>query len=70
MRTLAPKLPPVTLEGRVLKETAAALLLEHKGADIWFPLSQIHSVHRAPEESSEQDYIVVEHWIAAKKGLV
>lgn len=43
---------------RVEKETEDGTEYE----DVWFPLSQVHSIH--------PDHIVVTRWIADKKGLL
>lgn len=62
------KKPPVTVEGKILHETAAAILLEVEGTGIWFPLSQVHSVHHS-QTGGDDSRLVVEYWIANKKGL-
>ena len=62
------KQPPVTVEGKILHETANAILLEVEGTGIWFPLSQVHSIHHS-QTGGDDSRLVVEHWIAYRKGL-
>ena len=56
----------------IVAETGSALLLKVQipGAkiteDIWFPTSQIHSIHRHPTAP----WIMVTPWIAQKKGFL
>lgn len=62
------------LQGTILRETAAAVLLSfshpYTGEDTteWFPLSQVSELHHSGDEDG--DSIVMSQWIAAKKGLV
>lgn len=55
----------------IVTETASALLVKVQipGAkineDMWFPLSQIHSIHH-----SDPPWIMVTPWIAKKKGFL
>ena len=67
-RRQAPKEPPVTVEGKILYETANAILVEIEGTGIWFPLSTVHSIHRSAT-GGDDSRLVVDHWIAYKKGL-
>jgi len=62
------KQPPVTVTGKILHETSAAILIEVEGTGIWFPLSQVHSIHHS-QTGDDDSKVVVEHWIAAKKGV-
>lgn len=69
----APKEPPVTIIGDIIRETGAAILFKVASSEgisesIWFPLSTVRSIHRSPNMG--EDSLVVEHWIATKKGLV
>ena len=57
--------PAVTVAGKILHETDKAVLLEVEGTGIWFPLSTIYEIHRNPADPS----LVVEYWIADKKGV-
>lgn len=36
-----------TLAGKILRETADALLLLHNGIEIWFPVSTVLSIHKS-----------------------
>lgn len=49
------------------KETEKAVLVTIEGKDHWFPLSQVHEIHRSKEKGG--DSIVVGEWIAKQKGL-
>lgn len=60
--------PPVTVIGKILHETSAAILVEVEGTGIWFPLSTVHEIHRNPTDFWSSQ-VIVEHWIAEKKGL-
>ena len=62
------KQPPVTVTGRILRETAAALLLEVEGTGIWFPLSTVHEIHHS-DSDPYSSRVVVDQWIAQRKGL-
>ena len=60
--------PPVEVKGKILHETAKAILLEVEGTGIWFPLSQTREIHRDSVNIYESR-LVVEHWIAYAKGV-
>lgn len=51
-----------------LRETASAVLVhDHlSDEDVWFPLSQVESMHR---DKNGHGSIVVTDWIAQQKGL-
>jgi len=58
----------VRIEGVTIgKETAAAIMVTINGTDHWFPLSQVHELHRSKDKGG--DVIVISQWIAEKKGL-
>lgn len=59
----------VRIEGVTLgKETDKAILVTLEGGEEhWFPLSQIHEIHRSSDKGG--DAIVVSEWIAKQKGL-
>lgn len=50
------------------RETDSAVLVTDadSGERIWFPLSQIESMHR---DKNDNGSIIVSDWIAAQKGL-
>ena len=49
------------------RETAAAVLvIDDDGEEIWFPLSQVDSMHF---DKNSKGTIVVTDWIANQKGL-
>lgn len=56
----------------IVTETPAAILVKVQipGAkiteDMWFPLSQVHSIHRDPTAP----WVMVTVWIAKKKGFL
>ena len=60
--------PAVTVAGKILHETDKAVLLEVEGTGIWFPLSTIYEIHRNPADPYASS-LVVEYWIADKKGV-
>ena len=60
--------PAVTVTGKILHETSAAILIEVEGTGLWFPLSTVHEIHRNPTDVYSSS-ILVEHWIADKKGV-
>jgi hypothetical protein len=69
----------VELHGRRSGETELALkFIVHKVggkvlpelSETWFPFSQVQSITRAAPGSDELDVLVVNSWIAGKKGLV
>lgn len=56
-----------TLDCKRQRETDNAVLVtDDDGTDIWFPLSQVESMHF---NHSGVGHIVVSDWIAAQKGL-
>lgn len=57
----------VTIACRILKETAAAILIYDPETDeqVWFPLEQVEEIHR---DKTGFGRIVVSDWIAEKKG--
>ena len=63
-----PERPPVTVVGKILHETASAILIEVEGTGIWFPLSTVHEIHRNPTDVWSSS-VLVDHWIADKKGV-
>ena len=52
---------PVKVEGTLIHKTANAILWEVEGTGIWFPLSTV--------KEEAKDFLLVEHWIAQKKGI-
>lgn len=62
---MSTKLECVKVEGQIKHETEKAIqvLVERTGELVWFPLSQVESIHR------QSGYIVVTDWIAKQKGL-
>lgn len=57
-----------TLARTFKRETDSAVLVidSDSGEEIWFPLSQVVSMHRDKNDVGE---IVVTDWIAAQKGV-
>lgn len=57
-----------TLHGQRQRETDnAVLVVDHEsGEEIWFPLSQVDSMHF---DKNGTGHIVVSDWIAREKGL-
>lgn len=56
-----------TLHGKRERETdAAVLVVDEDGESIWFPLSQVESMHF---DRNGAGHIVVSDWIARQKGL-
>lgn len=53
---------------KIKHETDAAVLVHDfvSGEDIWFPLTQVDSIHR---DKNGNGTIVVSDWIAQQKGL-
>ena len=52
----------------IIHETASAILVEIDGdTRAWFPLSQVHEIHR--HAGDYESSIVISKWIAQKKGL-
>ena len=51
------------------RETPNAVLVldENTGEEIWFPISQVDSMHR---DNDERGQIIVSAWIAKQKGLI
>ena len=62
------KRPPVIVTGKILHETANAILIEVEGTGIWFPLSTVHEIHPNPEDVWKST-VKVDWWIADKKGV-
>lgn len=56
----------VTISCERLRETDEAIQVEIDGVDCWFPLSTVEEMHF---DGREIGTIVVEEWIAKKKGL-
>lgn len=56
--------------GIIKRETENAVLVEMQfdKEEIWFPLSQVHSIHRE-QASLGRDRLLVTPWIAKQKGL-
>lgn len=50
-------------------ETENAVMLVRNGFEVWFPLSQVHSVHRTFAKLG-YDYLMVTPWIARQKGII
>jgi len=57
-----------TVTGTIKRETDNAILVhdEESDEDVWFPLSQVDSIHRV---GGGGDQVVVTDWIAKQKGL-
>lgn len=62
----------VDFEVEVKRVSAAALLVDLDGEDVWFPFSQIHDDTEIGPESEPGDTgtITVSEWIAIEKNLV
>jgi hypothetical protein len=58
------------IEGRIVTETAAAIMLEHNGADCWFPLSAVNKIQRHAVGSGIPDILNVDIWVLRKRGLL
>lgn len=55
------------VEGTRLRETDKAVLVElDEGEEVWFPLSQVESMHF---DGRDAGYLMVTDWIAKVKGL-
>lgn len=65
-----------TLEGTILRQTTQAIHFRvmhtvNDTEDIWFPLSQVVSIHNtASILNGTHDKLVVTKWIAKQKGLI
>lgn len=59
------------LEGKIIKETEAAILFKFNGSAEWFPISQCSEIHRDIEIDLETtgDQIKVADWLLNKKGI-
>lgn len=59
------------MKGRIEHETDNAILFKLDTHDeaLWFPLSQVHQIHRE-FPSFGYDRLVVSAWIAKKKGVI
>ena len=58
----------VKVEGVIEHETENAILLDvHTVGKEWFPLSAVNEIHKG--KGTQSDYILVDSWIAKKKGL-
>ena len=72
LRGESPMAPPkeetVTVYGKILHRTSAAILIEVEGTGIWFPYSTVSEIH---ENSADvwNSHVVVSKWIADKKGV-
>ena len=52
-----------------LRETESAILVrDHERGDLWFPLSCVHEMHF--HAKTGDGTIIVDEWIARKKGLL
>jgi len=58
-----------TFDCRRERETDAAILVTHleSGEQLWFPLSTVHETHF--HNSTHLGSLIVDEWIAKKKGL-
>lgn len=60
----------VKIEGRIKRETAAAICFNFENTDMWFPLSQVNSIHRTFSAiNGTLDSIVITEWIARQKNI-
>lgn len=73
-----------TLKGIIKRETELAILIDldvsthgdltedyPSGNSMWFPLSQVESIHRTHVEGEGNlDSIIVSRWVAGQKGLL
>jgi len=59
----------VEFEGKAVKETDAALLVEIDGKEWWIPKSQIDESSEVRAEDDEGTLVITE-WIATEKGLI
>lgn len=68
----------VTVRGLIKRESEAAILLVIKESfnseeedPVWFPLSQVKSIHRTHSFINQTlDSLVVSVWIAKQKGIL
>ena len=67
----------VSIDCDIKHETDKAILVSHHTSEgdlekNWFPLSQVHEIHRKESVSAGlfTDRIVVSKWIAAQKGVI
>jgi hypothetical protein len=74
-----------TIHGYIIRETERAVLIEVMqvndsalaDADVpggsrnmWFPLSQVSTIHRSDSAGGEYDYIRAKEWICEQKDLL
>lgn len=51
----------------LIRESDAAILIEAQGEEMWIPTSQIEEITRYPNGTVD---VVMQRWIASKKGLL
>lgn len=73
-----------TVHGYIIRETEKAILIQvyqvdgkdtetpddERKRDIWFPLSQVSTIHRDNGTDGSYDYIRVKEWLCKQKGLI
>lgn len=74
-----------TIHGYIIRETDKAILIEVQqvndtrledkevpggNRNMWFPLSQVSTIHRAKNSGNDYDYIRAKEWICKQKDLV
>jgi hypothetical protein len=74
-----------TIHGYIVRETDKAVLIEVMQVDnsklddkdvpggsrnMWFPLSQVSTIHRSNDAGGEYDYIRAKEWICKQKDLI
>jgi Ser-tRNA(Ala) deacylase AlaX len=53
---------------KIKKETAAAILVEIEGTEMWFPKSQIHEDSEIWQEGDD-GHLYITEWLAQKRGF-
>ena len=74
-----------TIHGYIIRETEKAILIEvqqvnetrledkevpNGNRNMWFPLSQVSTIHRDNGTDGSYDYIRVKEWICKQKDLI
>ena len=74
-----------TIHGYIIRETERAILIEvmqvndsqladkevpNGNRNMWFPLSQVSTIHRSDNAGGEYDYIRAKEWICKQKDLI
>ena len=56
----------LTIECKILRSTAGAVLIDCDGKEVWVPRSQIYST----DNDGRFDILEVTEWLAMKKGMI